>query len=355
MSNRATAILIAAAAVLFILWNSLFIVNEKEQAIVLRFGEITRVVKEPGLYFKAPLSFAGADNVQKLPDRLLRFDLDNIRVQVSGGKFYEVDAFMVYSIQDAALFRQAVSGSIEAAEQRLRTRLDAALRSVYGRRGFEAALSEERGDMMREVRDQIRPDAASLGVELNDVRIRRTDLTQEVSQQTYERMQAERLAEAELLRARGQVSAREIRAAADREAVESIAAARRDAEVLQGEGDAAANRVLAEAYGKDQGFFDFYRSMNAYKAALENSGTTMVLTPDSEFFRYFNSASGVGTGRGPVTGATAPGGAASGPAAAATPGTASGAAATSPGAAETPAPAPAAPLDTSTTPATPAP
>jgi len=287
MANRFYAIIIAAAIGVLLLWNAIFVVNEKEQAIVLRFGEIRRVVDDPGLYFKLPFSFAGADNVQKLPDRLLRFDLDDIRVQVSGGKFYEVDAFVVYNIADAAQFRQTVSGSILQAEQRLRTRLDAALRRVYGLRGFEAALSDERGEMMRQVRDQIRADAGSLGIEIDDVRIRRTDLTQEVSQQTYERMQAERLAEAERLRARGQVAAREIRAAADREVVETVSAARKDAEILKGEGDAERNRIFAESFGRDPEFFDFYRSMQAYRTALQNSGTTMVLSPDSEFFRYF--------------------------------------------------------------------
>lgn len=294
MANRFYAFLIGLAVAVLLLWNAVFVVNEKEQAIVLRFGEIRRVIDEPGLYFKLPFSFAGADNVQMLPDRLLRFDLDNIRVQVSGGKFYEVDAFLVYNISDAAKFRQTVSGSIVQAEQRLRTRLDAALRRVYGLRGFEAALSNERTEMMRQVRDEIRPDASSLGVTIDDVRIRRTDLTQEVSQQTYERMKAERLAEAERLRARGQVAAREIRAAADREVTETVATARKDSEIIKGQGDAERSKVFAEAYKADPEFFDFYRSMQAYRTALENTGATMVLSPDSEFFRYFKREGGQG-------------------------------------------------------------
>ena len=304
MANRFYGIIIAIAVVALIAWNSIFVVNEKEQAVVLRFGEIQRVVDKPGLYFKWPAGFLGADNVRMLPDRLLRFDLDNIRVQVSGGKFYEVDAFMVYNISDAAKFMKTVSGSIPQAEQRLRTRLDASLRRVYGLRGFEAALSDERADMMREVRDQIRPDATMLGIDLTDVRILRTDLTKEVSQQTYERMQAERLAEAERLRARGKVAAQQIKAGADREVVETKAAAQRDAEVLQGEGDAERNRVFAKAYGKDPKFFDFYRSMQAYRQALQNTGTTLVLSPNSEFFRYFRNENGEQTAN--VAGTAAP-------------------------------------------------
>src|SRR5690606_11917780 len=155
------------------------------------------------------------------------------------------------------------------AEQRLRTRLDAALRRVYGLRGFEAALSEERADMMREVRDQLRPAATSLGLEIEDVRIRRTDLTAEVSQQTYERMKAERLAEAERLRARGREAAQRIRARADREVVEIVAEAQRESEILRGEGEAQRNAIFADAFERDAAFFEFYRSMAAYEAALE--------------------------------------------------------------------------------------
>ena len=158
------------------------------------------------------------------------------------------------------------------AEQRLRTRLDAALRRVYGLRGFEAALSEERASMMREVRDQLRPDATSLGLEIEDVRIRRTDLTQEVSQQTFDRMKAERLAEAERLRARGREAAQRIRARADREVVEIVAEARKELEILRGEGEAERNAVFADAFQRDPEFFEFYRSMNAYARRAAGHG-----------------------------------------------------------------------------------
>jgi len=292
MANRLPYIAVAAAVILFLAWSSIFVVNERQQAIVLRFGEIVDVKSEPGIYFKLPFSFMEADNVQLIEDRVLRFDLDDIRVQVSGGRFYEVDAFIAYRIADPRRFRLAVSGSIPLAEQRLRTRLDAALRRVYGLRGFEAALSEERTSMMREVRDQLRPDATSLGLEIADVRIRRTDLTAEVSQQTYERMRAERLAEAERLRARGREAAQRIRARADREVVEIIAAARRESEILRGEGEAERNAIFADAFSRDADFFEFYRSMAAYTSALQGDGTTMLLSPTSEFFRYFGNASG---------------------------------------------------------------
>jgi membrane protease subunit HflC len=293
MGSRLPIILILLAVAAFIAFSSIFVVNEREQAVVVRFGEIQRVEETPGLYFKLPFSFVGADRVSIIEDRAMRFDLDDIRVQVSGGKFYEVDAFVVYRISDPQRFLQAVSGDIMAAEQRLRTRLDSALRRVYGLRGFEAALSNERDSMMEEVGDQLRPDAENLGLEIVDVRIRRTDLTQDVSQQTYERMIAERLAEAELIRARGREGAARLRAVADRQVVEIISEATRDAEIIRGEGDAERNRIYADAYTQDREFFDFYRTMRAYEEAMgENSDTTMVLTPDSEFFRFFRNAAG---------------------------------------------------------------
>jgi len=307
MANRLPAILIALGLVLFLAWSSIFVINERQQALVLRFGEIVRVEREPGLYFKLPFSFAGADNVQIIENRIVRFDLDDIRVQVSGGKFYEVDAFVAYSIEDPRLFRQSVSGSLQLAEERLRTRLDAALRRDYGLRGFEAALSEERASMMREVAEQLRPDAATLGLRIEDVRIRRTDLTAEVSQQTYERMKAERLAEAERLRARGREAAARIRARADREVVEILAAAQRESEILRGQGEGERNAIFAEAFERDRDFFEFYRSMAAYRTALDPAGTTMLLNPNTEFFQFFNTPSGGAAGN-----ATPSGGAANG-------------------------------------------
>lgn len=293
MTNRIPIIAFILGLILILVYASIFVVNERQQAIVLRFGEIQTVHTEPGLYFKAPFSFAGLDTVQIIEDRLLRLDLmDQPPVQVSGGRFYEVDAFLTFRITDARRFREQVSGNLNSAAARLRTRFDAALRRVYGLRGFEAALSEERTEMMREVRDLLRPDAQALGLTVDDVRIVRTDLTAEVSQQTFDRMAAERLAEAERLRARGNETARRIRAVADRQVIEIVSEAQRESEILRGEGEGERNRIFAEAFMRDPEFFDFYRSMAAYSRAMVNSGTTMVLSPNSEFFRFFNDAGG---------------------------------------------------------------
>lgn len=298
--NRLPFIGVILAIILFVAYSAAYVVNAREQAIIVRFGEIQDVRTEPGLFFKVPF----IDTVQFVERRALRLDLDDIRVQVSGGKFYEVDAFILYRVTDPRRFRQTVSADIVVAEARLRTRLNSALRTVYGLRGFEAALSEERGSMMREVRDQLRPEAESLGLSIEDVRIRRTDLTQEVSQQTYERMKAERLAEAELIRARGNEAGQRLRAIADRQIVEIVSEASRDSEIIRGEGDAERNRIFAEAFSTDQDFFEFYRSMSAYGAALSDSSTTMVLSPDSEFFRYFRDSSAP-AGRAPAPAAPA--------------------------------------------------
>ncbi|MDQ0999612.1 membrane protease subunit HflC [Phyllobacterium ifriqiyense] len=294
-----------------LVYASIFVVRAGQQAIVLRFGEIVDVESEPGIYFKMPFGFLEADNVQMIENRALSFELDNIRVQVSGGKFYEVDAFLVYRITDPRKFRQTVSGDVTLAEARLRTRLDAALRGVYGLRGFEAALSDERAGMMLEVREQLRPDSESLGLQITDVRIRRTDLTQEVSQQTFARMSAERLAEAERLRARGREAAQRIKAIADRQVVEIVAEARKESEIIRGQGEGERSRIFADVFSKDPDFFAFYRSMSAYGTALENTGTTMVLSPNSEFFRYFQDAGGALP---PVSGSTPPAPAATTPA-----------------------------------------
>lgn len=292
MNHRLAIIGGVIVVVLLALWGSFFIVNAREQAIVVRFGEIQAVKSEPGIYFKLPFGFIGADTVQLIDDRARRFDLNNIRLQVSGGKFYDVDAFVVYRVTDARKFRQTVSGDFDAAESRMRTRLDSALRRVYGLRNFEAALSKERNSMMQEVAKLLRPAAERLGITLEDVRIRRTDLTKQVSEQTYKRMKSERLAEAALIRARGSAAAQAIRAEADRQVVEIVSQAQRDADITRGQGDEEATTIYAEAYNQNPQFYEFYRSMSAYQQALQSSNTTLVLSPDSEFFKFFQSSTG---------------------------------------------------------------
>jgi membrane protease subunit HflC len=285
--NRLVAVGIAVVVVIYLLFSSLYVVNPREQAVVTRFGQITQVQTQPGLYFKLPTSLV--DDVQIIDNRLLRYDIANMTLQVKDGKFYVVDAFVTYRIADARKFRERALGSLDLVEDRLGARFDAALRQVYGLREFQAALSAERLDMMTKARDLIRPDMAELGVDVVDVRILRTDLTDQVSAQTYDRMKAERLAQAALLRANGQQAAQSIRAIANRQSIEIVADATKDSEILRGQGDATRSQVYADAYNIDPNFFAFYRSMQAYRTGLSSSGTTMLLSPDSEFFQYFGS------------------------------------------------------------------
>ncbi len=283
--NRWIVAAVAVVIALYLLLSSIFVVDPRQQVIVTRFGEITRVVEEPGLYFKLPTDFI--EKAQYVDKRLLRFDLNNITLQVKDGRFYNVDAFIAYRIDDPREFRQRLSGSLPVAEQRLNTRLELALRQVYGLRGFEEALSKQRNEMMNEAQALIKAETDSLGINVVDVRILRTDLTDQVLAQTYDRMKAERLAEAAQLRAVGQQQAQTIRAVADRQAIGIVADANRDSEILRGKGDADRANIFAQAYDRDPSFFGFYRSLQSYRDALQGGKTTMVLSPDSEFFRYF--------------------------------------------------------------------
>jgi modulator of FtsH protease HflC len=265
-----------------IVWSSTFIVDERKKALVLRFGEINRIVEKPGLYFKIPI----ADDVVPIEDRMILWTSDNMSVQVVDGRRYLVDAVTMARIVNSQRFRETTSADLTRAWDRIRTRLDAALRQTYGKRTFEAALSKDRAVMMREIRDQVRSEALNNGIEIVDVRIVRTDLMDEVLKNTYERMSSERIAEAKDLRGRGEARKIEIMAQADRAYTEKFADARRQSEVIRGEGEGERNRIFAEAFQKDPEFFDFYRSMQAYAKSLTGPGTTMVLKPDSEFFKY---------------------------------------------------------------------
>ena len=280
---------IALPIVFGVLYATFFIVNERDQVAVLRFGEVVHVRSEPGIYFKLPFFFLGADRIQRFEDRKLRYDLPEIRLQVSSGKFYDVSAFVIYRIVDTGRLLEKVAGDLDTAHQRLNTRLDSALRKVYGLRGFEAALSIDRRPMMDEVRNELQPAAAQLGLVIDDVRIERTELTEQVRDPTFERMRAERFAAAELIRARGRESAQRLRAVADRQVIEILATAQRDAQISRGEGEGRRAEIFSKAHIRSPEFYSFYRSMDAYEKSLSDSATTLILSPESHFFRYFTS------------------------------------------------------------------
>ena len=278
-------VLLIVAALLVTAYSSVFTVTERDRALITRFGEIKRVVDNPGLYFKVPF----VDDVVVIDKRLVLLENKDKSVQVIDSRRYLVDAISMYKVTDTQKFREAVQANFDLADQRIGARVDAALRETYGKRTFQSALSEERHVMMAEIRDQVRVETKDLGVEIVDVRIRRTDLPHDVLEQTYSRMKAERLAEAEQIRAIGNQQGITIKAKADRDYTVTLAQSQRDAEITRGQGDAERNRIFAEVFQKDPEFFAFYRSMKAYEQALKGPGTTYVLRPDSEFFKYFNS------------------------------------------------------------------
>lgn len=280
--GAAAFILVAAAVTAY---SSVFTVTERGRALVVRFGEIRRLIDDPGLYFKVPF----VDEVVAIDKRLVFLENQNKSVQVIDSRRYLVDAITMYRVVDSQKFREAVQANFDVADRRIGARVDAALRETYGKRTFQAALSEERAAMMREIRDQVRSETKELGVELTDVRIRRTDLPQDVLEQTYNRMQAERKAEAEQIRAIGNQQALTLMAKADRDYTVTLAESQRDAEIARGQGEAERNRIFAEVFQQDPEFFAFYRSMKAYESALKGSDTTFVLRPDSQFFKYFGS------------------------------------------------------------------
>ena len=279
------AILLLAAA--FVGYLSLFTVYQTQQALVVRLGDPIRKITEPGLHAKLPL----IDTVIYVDNRIL--DLENAAQEViaSDQKRLVVDAFARYRIIDPLLFYQSVS-TIEGANSRLSTLLNSSLRRVLGEATLTHVVRDERASLMARVREQLDREAAALGIQVVDVRIRRADLPEQNSQAVYQRMQTERQREAAEFRAQGSQKSQETRAKADRDVTVLIAEETSRAEQVRGEGDAERNRIFAEAYGKDPGFFAFYRSMQAYEAGLRSNDTRLVLRPDSDFFKYFGDPAG---------------------------------------------------------------
>ena len=274
------------AALLFTALSSVYIVDERKQAIVLQFGQVRAVKQEPGLAFKIPF----IQNVVFYEDRILPLDTQPLEVTPLDERRLVVEAFARWRIIDPVRFRLAVAGGAElAGAQRLDSILNAALRGVLGNVNSRDILSAERSGMMTAIRDAARGPAENLGVEVIDVRIKRADLPQQNLQATFARMQAEREREAADERARGAEAAQVVRATADRQAVELVSEARRESEIVRGEADAARNAVFAEAFGRDPEFFAFYRSLAAYEQALQGSNSSMVISPDSEFFDYLKT------------------------------------------------------------------
>ena len=266
--------------------SSVFIVDEREKALVLQFGQVKAVKEEPGLSFKIPF----IQEVVKYDDRILSLDTQPLEVTPLDDRRLVVDAFARYRINDVVQFRQAVgTGGIDSAEVRLTRILNAALREVLGSVSSNDILSENRINLMIRIRDAAILEADNLGVEIIDVRIKRADLPEQNLAATFARMQAEREREAADERARGNEAAQKVRALADRTAVELVSEAQRDSDIIRGEADAQRNAIFAEAFGRDPDFFAFYRSLTAYENALSGENSTMVISPDSEFFEFLKT------------------------------------------------------------------
>jgi membrane protease subunit HflC len=278
---------IIGAAVL----SSLFVVDEREKALVLRFGEIVQVRTDPGLGFKLPL----VDEVVRFEDRILSLETDLIEVTPADDRRLEIDAFVLYRIDDIVQYRQAVgSGGPARAANDLSGILESQIRAVLGSQGVTSntILSPERSALMDQIRVRTDARANALGLEVVDVRLRQTNLPEQNFDATLQRLIAEREREATDERARGREAAQRVTALADRTFEEIISEARRDARIIEGEADAERNRIFAEAYSKDAEFFEFYRSLAAYEEALKGSNSQMVMSPDSEFFNYLRSDQG---------------------------------------------------------------
>lgn len=280
---RFVSVILAAFVVLVVVASqSVFIVQQTEQALVTQFGEPVRVVKEPGLALKAPF----IQNVTLMDRRILELDAMPEEVIASDRRRIVVDAFARYRISDPLRYYQSLRTDA-LAQQRLSSILSSSLRGELGQRPFAALLTADRQSMMTSIRDQMRVQAKALGIEIVDVRIRRADLPKENLDSVFGRMQTERQREAAGYRASGDEEAQRIKSAADKEVTIIKADATKQSEILRGEGDAERNRILGEAYGRDPEFFEFYRSLTAYEQAMGSSNTTLVISPESPFFKYF--------------------------------------------------------------------
>lgn len=289
---KKTAFILPVIAVLVGLFlSSIFVVDEREKALVLQFGQIRQVREEPGVGFRIPF----IQEVVKYDARTLGLDTEEIEVTPSDDRRLVVDAFARYRIDDVVQFRQAVGvGGIRTAEDRLGSILNASIREILGADQVtsDTILSGERRVLMNRIRDRAQTEATSLGLRIVDVRLKQTNLPEQNLEPTFARMRAEREREAADEIARGNEAAQRVRALADRTVVETLSESEREANITRGEADAEANRIFAEAYGADPEFFDFYRSLQAYEAALKGENSTMVMTPTSDFFRYLYSSDG---------------------------------------------------------------
>lgn len=286
--NRTLAILGVIVVVTgVVVANALFVVDQTQQALVLRFGEPLRDIQQPGLNIKVPV----IDEAVFYEKRTLDVDPPTQQVILSDQKRLDVDSYARYRIVKPLLFFQAVRTEREA-RSRLSVIINSSLRRVLGNQTLFDVLSEKRAGIMANIKTEVNDSAQRLGVEIIEVRIRRADYPDATRENIYNRMKSEREREAKEFRAQGFEQAQKIRADADKQRVVIVAEAKKQAETLRGEGDGEAIKIYADAFGQDPEFFSFYRSMQAYREAIAQGDTTMVMSPNSDFFKYFNRMQG---------------------------------------------------------------
>ncbi len=284
--KKAGILLPIAVVALVTAFSSIFVVDERENVLVLQFGQVRQEITEPGLGFKLPF----IQDVVRYDSRILGLQTQPLEVTPLDDRRLVVDAFLRWRLTDVRRFREAVGvDGIRAAQGRMDRIMNAAIREVLGSVPSNAVLSEDRTALMNRIRDQARREAQTLGIDVIDVRLTRTDLPRENLEATFARMRAEREREAADERARGNEAAQRVRALADRTVIELVSAARRESEIIRGEADAERNRIYAAAYNLDPEFFAFTRSMQSYETALRGDNTSMVLRPDSEFFTFLRT------------------------------------------------------------------
>jgi membrane protease subunit HflC len=289
MNRTVGAVLIGAIVVLVGLSLTMFTVDERQSALVRRLGEIVSVKDKPGLYFKVPL----VDEVRYFDTRILTIDTDDPDLFLtSEKKNVLVDSFVKWRIVDVKQYYVSVQGDEERARVRLMQTVNDSLRAEFGKRTIHDVVSGERDTIMNVMRERADSDARKIGVEVMDVRLKRVDLPQEVSESVYGRMQAERQRVAKQLRSLGYEESEKIRADADRQREVLVAEAYRDAQRIKGEGDAKASAIYAAAFKDSPEFFSFYRSLEAYRQSFRNKSDVLVLEPTSEFFKYMKGAGG---------------------------------------------------------------
>lgn len=287
MGRFSTLILVLVALVLWIGSMSVFTVDERELAIKFRLGQFERADYEPGIHFKIPF----VNKVRKFDRRIMTLDAEPERYLTFEKKNVIVDAFVKWRIADVTAYYKTTGGDEGRASLRLSQVVKEGLRNEFGKRTIQEAISGERAEIMNIITDQFSDQAKHFGIAIVDVRIKRVELPDEVSSSVYRRMEAERARVAKELRSQGAEAAERIRAEADRQRTILLAEAYRDAERIRGEGDAKAAEIYASAFGKDEEFYSFYRSLGAYKNVFNKPEDVLVLDPGSEFFRYFQGAS----------------------------------------------------------------